>query len=98
MAIKITKCELCGMVTTTRGHHFTPKSKGGDVRTPVCETCESYVHKTWTNNELRDIYNTPEAILATEGFQKFLKWRWKQPPTALFKSVDGKFRDKRKYS
>lgn len=98
MAIEVNECALCKMTTTTRGHHFVPQSKGGTVRTPVCETCESYVHKTWTNNELRDVYNTPEAILATEGFQKFLKWRLKQPPTVLFKSTAGSHRDKRKYS
>jgi hypothetical protein len=32
-----------------------------------------------------------------EKFQKFLKWRRKQPTTATFKSEPGKFRDKHPY-
>lgn len=91
------KCEFCGMTTLARGHHVVPKSKGGRTVVPTCETCESYIHKTWTHNELRDIFNSVDAILANEGFQKFLKWRRKQPATALFKSSPGKFRDKNPY-
>lgn len=98
MAAEVNKCEFCGMTTFTRGHHVVPRAKGGKETVPTCETCESYIHKTWTHNELRDTFNTVEAILANEGFQKFLKWRLKQPPTALFKSSPGKFRSRKPYS
>jgi hypothetical protein len=90
-------CEFCGMNTLTREHHLTPKSKGGKETATACETCESFIHKTWTHNELRDTYNSVEAILESEKFQKFLKWRLKQPATALFKSNKAKSRDKNKY-
>ena len=90
-------CAFCGFKTITRGHHVIPKSKGGSMIVRTCETCESFIHKTWTHNELRDTYNSVESILETEQFQKFLKWRRKQPPTVLFKSERGKFRDKNKY-
>lgn len=91
-------CEFCGLNTYTRKHHLVPKSKGGKETADACETCESFIHKTWTHNELRDTYNSIEVILADEGFQKFLKWRRKQPTTVLFKSQPGKFRSKNKYS
>ena len=91
------KCEFCKIETQTRGHHVVPKSRGGKVIVDTCETCESFIHKTWTNNELRDTYNSVESILADERFKKFLKWRRKQPATILFKSERGKFRDKNKY-
>ena len=97
MAASIDICVFCKVETLTRGHHMIPRSKGGDVIVPTCETCESFIHKTWTHNELRDVYNTVESILQTEKFQKFLKWRLKQPATVLFKSSPGKFRDKNKY-
>ena len=97
MTAEVNKCEFCGMLTYTRSHHVVPRARGGKETIPTCETCESYIHKTWTHNQLRDIYNSVEAILADKGFQKFLKWRWKQPPTALFKSEPGKFRDKNPY-
>lgn len=98
MSAEVNKCEFCGIITTTRGHHVIPKSKGGKVIVPTCETCESFIHKTWSHNELRDTFNTVESILENEGFQRFLKWRRKQPATTLFKSSPGKYRDKKKYT
>ncbi len=91
------QCCFCKLIVPTRGHHVVPRSKGGQEIVQTCETCESFIHKTWTHNELRDIYNSVEVILANEKFQKFLKWRLKQPPETLFKSEPGKFRDKNKY-
>jgi len=98
MAQTIDKCEFCGIITTVRGHHIIPKSKKGKIIVSTCETCESYIHKTWNHNELRDVYNSVESILANEGFQKFLKWRRKQPAETWFSSSLGKYRNKRKYS
>lgn len=92
-----TNCEFCGLPVTTRGHHVVPRSKGGTIVVPACQTCEDFIHKTWSHNELRDIYDSVEKILATEQFQKFLKWRRKQNMTTLFKSKRGKHRDKNKY-
>ena len=97
MVTKMNKCEFCGLPALTRGHHVIPKSKGGNTIVPTCETCESFIHKTWTHNELRDTYNSVESILESPKFQSFLKWRRKQPSTVIFKSSRGKFRDKNKY-
>lgn len=97
MASEIDKCVFCKLTTLTRGHHIIPKSKGGTTIVPTCETCESFIHKTWNHNELRDVYNNVDTILNNEKFQNFLKWRLKQPIMAVFKSVAGKSRDKNKY-
>ena len=97
MVTKMNKCEFCGLPALTRGHHVIPKSKGGNTIVPTCETCESFIHKTWTHNELRDTYNSVESILKSPKFQSFLKWRRKQPLTVIFKSSRSKFRDKNKY-
>lgn len=97
MAVKIAKCVFCKFTTRTRGHHIVPKCKGGKDIQSTCETCESFIHKTWSHNELRDTYNTVESILTSEKFQKFLKWRMKQPDTVVFKSSIANGRDKHKY-
>lgn len=97
MATEIDTCEFCDMTVITHGHHIIPKSKGGIEIASTCETCESFIHKTWTHNELRDIYNSVESIIVSPKFQTFLKWRRKQPITTVFKSSIGKFRDKNKY-
>ena len=95
--MEINICQFCKIKTETRGHHIVPKSKGGNVVVDTCETCESFIHKTWTHNELRDVYNSVESILQNEKFQKFLKWKLKQPAMAVFKSSPSKTRDKNKY-
>jgi glutaredoxin-related protein len=90
-------CEFCGVNTNIRQHHLIPKSKGGKVTAATCGQCESYIHNTWSHNELRDIYHSVDIILANEGFQKFLKWRRKQSPITLFKTTRANRRDKNKY-
>jgi hypothetical protein len=92
------KCELCNLIVNTRKHHLIPKSKGGKTTIDCCETCENFLHKTWSHNELRDTYNNVKTILADVKFQKFLKWRLKQPPITVFHSDIGKFRNRKKYS
>lgn len=98
MSAEVDKCVFCGMVTWTRGHHVIPRCKGGKHIVPTCVTCESFIHHTWSHNELRDEFNSVERILAEEKFQRFLKWRLKQPADSIFSSQDGKTRNKRKYS
>lgn len=97
MASKMSQCVFCKLTTLTRGHHLIPKCKSGTTIVPTCQTCEEYIHANWSHNELRDVYNTVESIIENEKFQKFLKWRWKQPTTSVFKSSLGKTRDKNKY-
>jgi hypothetical protein len=91
-------CEFCGMETFTRQHHLIPRCKGGKETATCCQTCEDFIHNTWNNNELRNIYNNVKDILNTEQFQRFLKWRKQQSVETIFKSVRSKYRNKRKYS
>ena len=61
---------------------MVPRCKGGTEIVPTCHSCEDFIHKTWSHNELRDVFNTVEAILADTRFQKFLKWLHKQQDMA----------------
>jgi 5-methylcytosine-specific restriction protein A len=97
MTTEINKFVFCGLTTLIRKHHIVPRCKGGKETVDSCEVCENWIHKQWSHNELRDVFNSVDVILANESFQKFLKWRRKQPSTTLFKSQPGKFRDKHKY-
>ena len=80
-----------------RGHHVVPKCKGGNVIEPTCSSCESFIHSTWSHNELRDMYNTVEAIVSDERFKKYLKWLCKQHSTATFKTRRRNDRTKGRY-
>jgi len=64
---------------------------------PACQTCEDFIHKTWTHNQLRDEVNTVEKILADPRFQRFLAWLSKQQRTACFPSDRNKGRTRHPY-
>lgn len=92
-------CAYCKRqnVPKMHGHHVVPKCKGGKVIAPTCGACGSFIHATWSHNELRDTFNTVEKIVADERFQKYLKWILKQQPTAHFKTMRNNDRAKGKY-
>ena len=92
-------CEFCGRVGT-RGlhqHHIIPRCKGGKVKAATCGECGSFIHKTWSHNELRDTFNTIDIIKADERFKTFLKWLLKQRVGAKFRTDRRTERVKSKY-
>jgi hypothetical protein len=34
-----------------------PRCKGGTEIVPTCHSCEDFIHKTWSHNELRGAFN-----------------------------------------
>ena len=90
-------CVFCKREVPTRGHHVVPRCKGGTEIVPTCHSCEDFIHKTWSHNDLRDTFNTVESILADGRFQRFLKWLYKQQDTAVFRSQRGRTRTPGKY-
>lgn len=78
MIMKI--CPLCDRaVDFTNEHHLVPASKGGKVKIEICIPCHNTIHDIFALNELRDVYNTLEALKAHERFSKYLKWIAKKP-------------------
>lgn len=74
-------CPLCDRnVETTSKHHVVPKSKGGKITVDICIPCHNSLHKIYTNNELRDNYNTIELLRSNDRFEKYLRWIKKKPP------------------
>jgi hypothetical protein len=91
------QCVFCQRKVPTRGHHVVPRCKGGREIAPTCHSCEDFIHKTWTHNELRDVFNTVEKIRTDERFQKFLRWLHKQKTATVFKSRRNRARANHKY-
>jgi len=90
-------CAFCKRNVPTRGHHVVPRCKGGRDTAPTCHSCEDFIHKTWSHNQLRDEFNTVEKILVDERFQKFLRWLYKQHESAVFKTRRNRQRTGGKY-
>jgi 5-methylcytosine-specific restriction enzyme A len=92
-------CSFCGRsdVPGMHGHHVVPRCKNGKIVVPTCGSCGSFIHATWSHNELRDTWNTVEKIVADERFVRFLKWLGKQHPTAKFRTARNNNRPAGKY-
>ena len=90
-------CAFCQRKVPTRGHHVVPRCRGGRDTAPTCHSCEDFIHKTWTHNELRDTFNTVEKIQADPRFQKFLRWLYKQQESAFFRTRRNRFRTRQPY-
>lgn len=76
------KCPICkreGVVTTK--HHLIPVHKKGrnEPTEKLCTDCHDQIHALWTNNELRDNYNTLELLINSPEIKKFAKFISKQP-------------------
>ena len=96
-ACMIEDCVFCRRKVTTRGHHVIPRCKGGRETVPTCQSCEDFIHKTWSHNELRDVFNTVEKIQTEARFQKFLRWLYKQHKGAFFRTRRNRSRTSRPY-
>jgi len=95
----MTTCVFCKRedVPGMHLHHVIPRSKNGKEIVDTCGSCGSFIHRTWSNNELRDVYNTVEKILEDERFSRYLKWLKKQAPSRKFRTATRSGRDKGKY-
>ncbi len=80
-------CELCGLeVEQLHKHHLIPqqKSKGMDCHLKCatidcCKPCSKQVHALFTNNELKNSFNTLEKLRIEPRVQKWINWRRKHP-------------------
>ncbi len=89
MGDKTDKCEICGVECNTSKHHLIPqvvsRHKNKYLKTDegnflwVCVECHSQIHALFSNQELKELYDTKEKLLAEPRFRKFVEWRKKHP-------------------
>ena len=89
MGNKTDKCEICGVECNTTKHHLIPqvvsRHKNKYLKTDegnflwVCVECHSQIHALFSNQELKELYDTKEKLLAEPRFHKFVEWRKKHP-------------------
>ena len=83
------KCVFCGCTDHLTIHHCIPqvkcKNKYRELKHDdsnylvVCESCHGKIHSLFDNTQLRDVYNTKDALMSDEGFRKFVEWKVKHP-------------------
>ena len=89
MGDKTDSCEICGLECSTTKHHLCPQQvsrhKNKYLKTDegnflwICTECHSQIHALFSNQELKELYDTKEKLLAEPRFRKFVEWRKKHP-------------------
>jgi len=67
-------------------HHLVPRAKRGKITVQVCIDCGNQIHQLFSNNELRDTYNTIDALKADPKVQKWVHWIQNRPFGVCHKS------------
>lgn len=68
------ECAICEREVETTRHHLTPKNRNESEVAQICEPCHRQLHAVFTNHELRQQYNSVEALKASDEMQKFAAW------------------------
>lgn len=86
-------CELCGRTVERRTrHHLIPRSRHRKKRAKrnftreqmqqvvmLCPACHRKIHKTLTEKELEQEYNSTAALLEHPEIEKFVSWIENKP-------------------
>ena len=83
------KCSLCGAEGNLTRHHLVPRLKAKNKYKEakddpsnilvVCRSCHDQIHALFSESQLRDLYNTKDALLHAPGLDKFIEWKKKHP-------------------
>ena len=83
------KCQTCGCDCELTKHHLVPvskcKNKYKQVKEDasnhiwICRQCHDAIHASYSEQELRDMYYTLDALLSAPEFAKFVAWKKKHP-------------------
>ena len=78
-----TTCALCCRVVpderiddpqVVQEHHLRPERRAESDTVMLCRPCHDQIHAVFTNGELRENYDTIEALRDAERLQAYLDW------------------------
>jgi hypothetical protein len=78
-----TTCELCGRVVpderiddprVVQEHHLRPEERATSPTVMLCRPCHDQIHATFTNAELRESYDTIDALREADRLSDYLEW------------------------
>jgi hypothetical protein len=78
-----TTCTLCRRVVpderiddpaVVQEHHLVPENRAESPTVTLCRPCHEQVHALFTNEELRESYDTVEALRAAPRLADYLAW------------------------
>lgn len=78
-----TTCALCRRVVPDEAiddtqaiqeHHLRPEERATSPTVMLCRPCHAQIHAVFTNEELRDDYDTIETLREADRLQEYLAW------------------------
>lgn len=70
-------CALCGRYgqgLPLERHHLVPENRRESPVAMVCSPCHDQLHALFTNEELREAYDTVEKLRGADRLQDYLSW------------------------
>jgi hypothetical protein len=55
-------------------HHLRPERRADSPVVTLCRPCHDQIHAVFTNDELRDEYDTVERLRAADRLSGYLSW------------------------
>jgi hypothetical protein len=77
------ECALCrrrvpderlGDPQAVQEHHLRPERRAESPTVMLCRPCHEQVHALFTNEELREDYDTAESLRGADRLQDYLSW------------------------
>lgn len=78
-----TTCALCRRIIpdenindpqVVQEHHLRPEERADSPTVILCRPCHKQIHAVFTNEELREDYDTITALRAADQLQGYLDW------------------------
>lgn len=78
-----TTCELCRRIVPVerindpqmiQEHHLIPENRAESPTTTLCRPCHKQIHAVFTNEELRESYDSLEALRDSDRLAEYLEW------------------------
>jgi len=78
-----TTCALCRRVIpdeqisdpqVVQEHHLRPENRAESPTVMLCRPCHAQIHAVFTNEELREDYDTIDALQAANRLQGYIEW------------------------
>jgi 5-methylcytosine-specific restriction protein A len=70
-------CSVClrtGSDLPTERHHLVPENRKHSPVAEVCTPCHKQLHALFTNDELREDFDTVEALREADRMREYLAW------------------------
>jgi len=78
-----TTCALCRRVipdgeipdpAVVQEHHLRPERRAESPTVQLCRPCHDQIHAVFTNAELREAYDSVDALRSADRLQGYLEW------------------------